>query len=186
MFSNLPMRLSALFLMSGLASPMISIAEESGDSPAWRQFEFDDKTISVSADTDAEGKRSYEVLAEQTGLAVARLSVNRDGVLSDAWKTDLDQDGSPEVVVAVGQLNGTNNGTVDIHEWDGHKFVSTRGQDRIPSAQAFYDGHDQFSFTDGQLVREFPRFRDEGGARVPAGETASYVYQMSSGQWVAK
>ena len=169
-----------LLMMSG-----ITAAQEANPAGAWRQFEIDGKLISVNPDADGDGKRSYEVLAEQDGLAVARLSVNRDGILSDAWKADLDKDGDPEVVVAIGQLDGTNKGGVDIHEWDGYKFVSAKGQARIPAEQANYDGHDQFKLADGQLIREFPRFRDEGGSRVPAGETASYRYDMASGHWVA-
>ena len=172
---------SMIFLMvSG-----ITVAQEADPAAAWRQFEIDGKLISVNPDADGDGKRSYEVLAEQDGLAVARLSVNRDGILSNAWKADLDKDGDPEVVVAIGQLDGTNKGGVDIHEWDGYKFVSAKGQARIPAEQANYDGHDQFRLADGQLIREFPRFRDEGGSRVPAGETASYRYDMASGHWVA-
>ena len=176
-------RFTGLIWTIFLVAPLVCAAEEPSESTAWRQFDIDGKTISVNPDADGDGKRSYEVLAEQGGLTVARLSVNRDGILSNAWKTDLDKDGAPEVVVAVGQLNGTNNGGVDIHEWDGYKFVSTKGQARIDAERGSYDGHDQYKLADGQLIREFPRFKTEGDARVPTGDTASYRYDMSSGGW---
>ena len=166
-----------------LITSTVNAAEEDA-ATAWRQFEIAGKTISVNPDADGDGKRSYEVLVEEAGLAVARLSVNRNGVLSDAWKTDLDNDGNPELVIAVGQLDGMNRGAVDIHEWDGYKFVSERGPDK-PVGETSYEGHDQFSLKAGQLIREFPKFRDEGGARVPAGESASYRYDMATSQWIA-
>ena len=158
-------------------------AQDAQQASAWRQFEFDGKVISVNADTGIDGEGGYEILAEQNGLAVARLSVNRVGIMSDAWKTDLDKDGNFEVVVATGQLNGTNKGGVDIHEWDGYKFVSTRSRERIDAERASYDGHDQYKLVDGQLIREFPRFQNDAGTWVPSGETARYRYDMSSGEW---
>ena len=168
----------ALSVISGAA-----IGQES-EKP-WRQFELAGKVVTVAPELGEAGVRSYEVLAEEAGLAVARLSVNRNGVLSDAWKTDLDNDGNPEIVVVVGQLKGGNTGSADIHEWDGHKFASVRATQKIASEGAAYDGHDQYHIVDGKLVREFPRFTSSGGSKVPSGEKARYQYDMQSGQWIS-
>ena len=172
------------FCIAGALFTSTGNTQEADAAAAWRQFEIAGKLFSVNPDSDGDGKRSYEVLVEEGGLAVARLSVNRNGVLSDAWQTDLDNDGNPEIIVAVGQLNGMSRGAADVHEWDGYKFVSRRGPDNV-AAEPSYDGHDQFALKAGQLMREFPKFRDEGGARVPAGETASYRYDMATSQWIA-
>lgn len=168
---------------SVLGSAEARAAEENAGT-AWRQFEIDGKTMSVRPDSNADGTRSYEVLAEDNGLVMSRLLVNRNGVLSNAWKTDLDGDGSPEVVVAVSQINGTNEGAVDIHEWDGYKFASVRAPKKIAAEKDSYDGHDQFDFAAGKLRREFPRFTRSGDNRVPTGDTASYQFDMQSGQWI--
>ncbi|MGR8947966.1 MAG: hypothetical protein ACU84Q_07960 [Gammaproteobacteria bacterium] len=163
-----------------------AVADEGQPSSAWRAFEFQGKTVSVRPENNADGTSSYEVLAEEGGLVMARLLVNRNGVLSDAWKTDLDGDGSPELVVAIGQLNGTNQGAVDIHEWDGYKFDSVRVPLDIAAEKNSYDGHDQFKLTAGKLRREFPRFIEAEGNRVPSGDKASYHFDMQSSRWIAE
>ena len=183
-FATLARLASPLMVGLALNTGIASAAEEVPDS-AWRQFDIDGKTMSVRPDSNADGTRSYEVLAEDNGLVMSRLLVNRNGVLSNAWKTDLDGDGSPEVVVAISQLNGTNEGAVDIHEWDGYKFDSVQAPRKIAAEKSVYDGHDQFEFAAGKLRRAFPRFTQAGENRVPTGETASYQFDMQSGQWIA-
>ena len=157
------------------------------DGPApWRSFDLAGKTVSIQPDVDSKGLRSYEILVEENGLAVARLSVNRNGVLSNAWKTDLDADGNPEIVVAVVQLAGTNEGSADIHEWDGYKFLSERTSQKISGEKSRYAGHDQYDLRDGILTREFPRFNLQNGAQVPSSEKARYRFDMQAGRWIAQ
>ena len=170
-----------IILLAGITAPILA-AETAAP---WRQFDLAGKVATIQAEVGEKGLRSYEVLVEENGLAAARLSVNRNGVLSEAWKTDLDADGNPEIVVVVGQLGGGNAGSADIHEWDGHKFASVRAIQTIASEQPAYDGHDQYKIVGGKLVREFPRFRDNNGSKVPTGDKASFRYDMSSGQWIS-
>lgn len=173
----------ALVMVACIGSATVMAEQE---TKPWRQFEVMGKRVTVEPELNEAGVRSYEVLAEEAGLAVARLSVNRNGVLSDAWKTDLDNDGNPEIVVIVGQLQGSNKGSADIHEWDGYKFASERAAQRISSEGAAYDGHDQYRIENGKLLREFPRFTNTGTSKVPSGEKALYQYDMQSGQWMSQ
>lgn len=163
--------------------PTLANAQQVAESAAWRQFNINGNTVSINSEGNPDGKRSYEVLAENDGLAVARLSVNRNGVLSDAWKADLDGNGAPEIIVAVGQLDGSNQGSVDVHEWDGYKFISKRLPQAIPSEKGAYFGHDQFKLENGQLIREFPRFKDESDGQIPSGEKARYRFDMQVFGW---
>ncbi len=180
---KLTLLVPALALLS-LSCGSTVMADEA--ATPWRQFVVMGKRVTVGPELNEGGVRSYEILAEEGGLAAARLSVNRNGVLSDAWKTDLDKDGNPEIVVIVGQLQGSNAGSADIHEWDGYKFASVRATQKIGSEGTAYDGHDQYKIENGKLVREFPRFTNNGGTKVPNGEKAKYQYDMQSGQWMSQ
>jgi hypothetical protein len=183
--STRAMQVSSFAALIVIFSSMGSLVFAEQTTAPWRQFDMMGKVVTVEPELGEKGVRSYEVLAAENGLATARLSVNRNGVLSDTWKTDLDSDGNPEIVVIVGQLGGGNAGSADIHEWDGHKFASVRAMQKIDSEGAAYDGHDQYKIVNGNLLREFPRFRSNEGRKVPSGGRASFRYDMKSGQWIS-
>jgi hypothetical protein len=114
-----------------------------------------------------------------------RLEVNRDGLVTDAWMTDLDRDGAFEIVVATVELGGANVGTVDIHEWRDFRFDSTKTSDLVSAQRTGYRGNDQFKVVDGELRRSYPVFAIQGGSPVPTGETAKFRYLYATGVWEA-
>ncbi|MFT4582759.1 MAG: hypothetical protein ACI915_005097 [Gammaproteobacteria bacterium] len=172
----------ALLTMIATLAPGISGAQE----PNRWQFEADKLVISVTtSDAEYEDTRSYQVAVANDIRTISRLDVNRDGLVTNAWSTDLDEDGAFEIVVSVSQLDGGNIGAADIHEWNGFRFDSTRVA-RLSGAQATgYQGYDQFEIVKGRLIRSFPRFENKDGKWTPSGQMSIFEYRFEEQRWVA-
>ena len=100
--------------IAGLSLCVSAQAQES--SGKW-QFQTHGITISVVAkDPEYDDRRSYQIVVEDEIRTLSRLEVNRDASITNTWLTDLDSDGSFEIVVTTGQIDGSNAGGVDIHE----------------------------------------------------------------------
>ncbi|MDA0821605.1 MAG: hypothetical protein O3C28_04175 [Proteobacteria bacterium] len=172
---------TVLILVVTLA-PGISRAQ----GPSSWQFEADKLVISVTtSDAEYEDTRSYQVAVANDIRTLSRVDVNRDGVVTNAWLTDLDNDDAFEIVVSVSQLGGGNIGAADIHEWNGFRFDSSRVA-RLSGAQEIgYQGYDQFEIVNGRLTRSFPRFEDKDGSRTPSGQMSNFEYRFKEQRWVA-
>ena len=65
-----------------------------GSSANW-EFESDDlKVVEIGIDAVYDDARSYQIVVSDDLSTIARLEVNRDGLVTDVWLTDLDRDGS--------------------------------------------------------------------------------------------
>ena len=142
--------------------------------------------VVASSESEFSEARTYQVVVSDDLRTLSRLEVNRDGVITDAWMTDLDGDGAIEIVVATGLLDGDDRGAVDIHEWQDGRFASTPAA-RLPVADRLaYRGNDQFSVENGQLWRAFPLFAaaDGDGNAVPTGRMARFRYDYVANRWL--
>ncbi|MFT4560672.1 MAG: hypothetical protein ACI9BW_000406 [Gammaproteobacteria bacterium] len=153
------------------------------ETDRWR-FEADNLGISVTiSDAEYDDKRSYQVAVANELRTISRLDVNRDGLVTNVWLTDLDKDGDFEIVVSISQLDGSNIGAADIHEWNGFQFDSTRVA-RLSSAQATgYQGYDQFEIAKGYLTRSFPKFEYKDDKWTPSGKMSKFEYQFKEHRW---
>lgn len=81
-------------------------------------------------------------------------AVEREGIISDAWNMDLDNDGNPEVYI---ELKTTGNkGDLNVYEFSRGNFqkISFPG---LPSRlKRVYEGNDKFVIKNGDLFRSFP------------------------------
>ena len=153
--------------------------------PGTWKFNKDGLTVVVvGKDAEDDENRSYQVVVSNELRSFVRLEVNRDGLVTDAWMTDLNRDGAFEIVVATIQLDG-NVGTVDIHEWRDFRFDSKKTADLVSAQRAGYRGNDQFTVIDGELRRSYPVFAVQGGGPVPTGEMANFRYRYTTGDWAA-
>lgn len=143
--------------------------------------------VVASVESEFSEARAYQVVVSDELRTLSRLEVNRDGVIADAWMTDLDGDGAFEIVVATGLLDGDDRGAVDIHEWQDGRFSSTAVA-RLPADErAAYRGNDQFSVENHQLWWAFPLFDapDADGNAVPSGRMARFRYDYGANRWLS-
>lgn len=131
--------------------------------------------------------RAYQVVVSDELRPLSRLEVNRDGVITDVWMTDLDGDGAFEIVVATGLLDGADRGAVDIHEWQDGRFNSTAVAGLPADDRMAYRGNDQFSVENHQLRWAFPLFDapDSDGKAVPSGQMARFRYDYGANRWLS-
>lgn len=81
-------------------------------------------------------------------------AVEREGVISDAWNMDLDNDGNPEVYIEL--KTAGNKGDLNVFEFSRGNFqkISFPG---LPSRlKKVYGGNDKFVVKNGDLFRSFP------------------------------
>ncbi len=102
----------------GLRSWLFALVAVAGlASAAGREvhtFERAGLTIVVaSSESEFSESRAYQVVVSDALRTLSRLEVNRDGVIADAWITDLDRDGAFEIIVATDLLAGEDRGAVD-------------------------------------------------------------------------
>ena len=169
-------------IVVSLALGLDARAQESADK--WR-FQKGGLSISVVAkDAEYDDRRSYQIVVEDDIRMLSRLEVNRDAVLTNAWQTDLDGDGAFEIVVTTGQVNGSNSGGVDIHEWNGNRFDSMRPKRSTDAERVGYQGYDQFELHEGTLIRSYPIFITHNGNWAPSGDMARYVFHFADRAWV--
>jgi hypothetical protein len=156
------------------------------DEPRVREFMKDGLNIQViGKNADADEERAYQVVVANELRTLSRLEVNRDGLVTDAWITDLDADGAFEIIVATAQIDGGAGGGIDIHEWHEYRFESISAAGLDAAAQASYRGHDRFQVENGRLIREFPLFSvNTGDANaIPSGGIARFEYEASTHNW---
>ena len=149
-------------------------------------FQTGGLTIVVAgSDSQFSESRAYQVVVSDDLRTLSRLEVNRDGVIVDAWMTDLDRDGAIEIIVATGLLAGEDRGAVDIHEWRDGRFASTAVAELPAGDRSGYRGNDQFSVENGQLRRIYPQFTapDADGNAVPTGRMVRYRYDFAANRW---
>lgn len=155
--------------------------------PGTWEFKPDGLTVVVvGKDAEYDDARSYQIVVSDALLTLVRLEVNRDGLVTDAWLTDLDRDGRFEIVVATGQLDGADVGAVDVHEWQEFRFVSSTPKQLAASELVGYNGNDQYTIAGGRLQRSYPMFSETDGIRVPTGSMARFEYQYPEDRWEAR
>lgn len=157
-----------------------------GSSANW-EFESDDlKVVVIGKDAVYDDARAYQIVVSDELRTITRLEVNRDGLVTDVWLTDLDRDGMFEVVVATGQLSGADGGAVDVHEWQEFRFVSSTPKQLTATELVGYQGNDQYTIAGGRLQRSYPMFNETDGIRVPTGSMARFEYQYPEDRWEAR
>lgn len=82
------------------------------------------------------------------------LSVERRGIITDAWNMDLDNDGNPEIYVEL--LSGQHTKDLNVYEYSGNSFNKISFPSLTPKLKKNYGGNDQFLIKNGELFRTFP------------------------------
>lgn len=81
-------------------------------------------------------------------------SVERSGIITDAWNMDLDNDGNPELYVEL--LSKKNVKDLNVYEYSSGNFNKISFPALSAKAKKTYGGNDRFSIKNGELFRSFP------------------------------
>jgi len=81
------------------------------------------------------------------------ISVERKGIITDAWNMDLDNDGNPELYIQL--LSKKNVSDLNVFEYAGGSFNKINFPSLSPSQKKGYTGNDKFFIKNGDLFRSF-------------------------------
>jgi len=90
--------------------------------------------------------------------AVASVVRERDGGVEQAWVTDLDGDGRPELLVWIQNAGSGAYGTLEAFTFDGQKLTKFFVPPLLARDAPSYHGHDWFEIKGGKLLTVFPAY----------------------------
>jgi len=97
------------------------------------------------------------------------ISVEREGIITDAWNMDLDNDGNPEIYIQT--LVRKNVADVNVYEFSGDfNKISFPGI----SSMKGYKGDDRFFVKNGDLFRSVPIVQTDSGKTTTLVKTLKY------------
>jgi len=82
------------------------------------------------------------------------LSVERNGIITDAWNMDMDNDGNPELYIEL--LSKKNVKDLNVYEYSGNSFNKISFPPLSSKTKKVYGGNDKFTIKNGDLFRTFP------------------------------
>lgn len=97
------------------------------------------------------------------------IAVEREGIITDAWNMDLDNDGNPEIYIQT--LVRKNVADVNVYEFGGDfNKISFPGI----SSMKGYQGDDKFFVKNGDLFRSVPIVQTDSGKTTTLVKTLKY------------
>ncbi|WP_442591071.1 hypothetical protein ACSBL2_07560 [Pedobacter sp. AW31-3R] len=81
-------------------------------------------------------------------------SVEREGIITDAWNMDMDNDGNPELYIEL--LSKKNVKDLNVYEYSGNSFNKITFPPLSSKTKKTYGGNDKFMIKNGDLFRTFP------------------------------
>jgi len=104
------------------------------------------------------------------------ISVERKGIITDAWNMDLDNDGNPEIYVQYVVRKDVSD--MNVYEFAGNSFdkISFPGLNTTKG----YEGKDQFFVKNGELFRSVPIVSVDSGKTTTLVKTLQYRLRGNS------
>ncbi|WP_285056020.1 hypothetical protein [Pedobacter ginsengisoli] len=104
------------------------------------------------------------------------LSNEREGIITDAWNMDMDNDGDPEIYIEM--LSKKNVSDLNVYEYSGGSFNKITFPGLSSSLKKNYGGNDKYTIKNGDLFRSFPLVNPKDSTQK-AGELKTVQYRLS-------
>lgn len=104
------------------------------------------------------------------------LANEREGIITDAWNMDLDNDGNPEVYIEF-LINKTEH-DLHVYEYSRNSFQKISFPGLSSRVKKSYAGNDKFIIKNGDLFRSFP-IVNSSDTTQKAGATKMLQYKLS-------
>jgi len=106
------------------------------------------------------------------------LSNEREGIISDAWNMDLDNDGNPEVYIEL--KSNKNVLDLNVFEYSRNGFQKISFPGLSSKMKKIYQGNDKFFMKNGDLFRSFPVVNSDDTSQKAAVKTLQYKLSGNS------
>lgn len=103
-------------------------------------------------------------------------SAEREGIITDAWNMDLDNDGDPEIYIEL--LSRKNEKDLNVYEYSGGSFNKISFPSLSDRARKSYAGNDEFRIKNGDLFRTYPLVNPKDTS-IKAGDNKYLQYRLS-------
>jgi hypothetical protein len=104
------------------------------------------------------------------------LSNEREGIITDAWNMDMDNDGNPEVYIEL--LSKNNVSDLQVYEYSSGSFNKITFPGLSNNMKKIYAGNDKYTIKEGELYRSFPIVNPRDTTEK-AGEIKRIKYRLS-------
>jgi hypothetical protein len=107
------------------------------------------------------------LMSDSTKNDYKSVSDEREGVITDAWNMDLDNDGNPEVYI---ELKSKKNALdLNVYEYSRNGFQKITFPGLSSRMKKVYTGNDKFFMKNGDLFRSFPVINAEDTTQKTSG-----------------
>lgn len=106
------------------------------------------------------------------------ISVEREGIISDAWNMDLDNDGDPEIYIQY--LVRKNVNDINVYEYANNSFNKISFPGLSSENKKGYKGDDKFYVKNGDLFRAVPIVTIDSGKTTTLVKTLQYSLRGNS------
>lgn len=130
---------------------------------------------------------AFEILHSDSAAAKYTTTTgDLDGEIVDAYNSDMDMDGNPEILIrAKGKdtINYTNIYAFEFNNNAAHKLDFPK---LTRSQRAGYRGDDNFYIKDGKLFREFPIYDGNSKTAKATGQKRQFEYGLRGNEFTVK
>lgn len=135
---------------------------------------FNFEIISWGKGADSVG--GYTILmSDSTRANYKSFSNERNGVITDAWNMDMDNDGDPEIYIEL--LSKKNVHDLNVYEYSGGSFNKINFPALSSRAKESYGGNDKFTIKNGDLFRIYPLVNPKDTS-IKAGDMKYLQYRL--------
>ncbi|MFI5453446.1 hypothetical protein ACHMWN_14965 [Pedobacter sp. UC225_61] len=100
------------------------------------------------------------------------ISIERKGIITDAWNMDLDNDGNPELYIQYVARKNVND--LNVYEFAGNSFDKISFPGLNSDLKKGYQGNDKFFIKNGDLFRSVPVVTIDSGKTTTLIKTIQY------------
>jgi hypothetical protein len=100
------------------------------------------------------------------------ISLERKGIITDAWNMDLDNDGNPELYIQYVVRKNVND--LNVYEFAGNGFDKISFPGLNSDIKKGYQGNDKFFIKNGDLFRSVPVVTTDSGKTTTVIKTIQY------------
>lgn len=106
------------------------------------------------------------------------ISIERKGIITDAWNMDLDNDGNPELYIQYVARKNVND--LNVYEFAGNSFDKISFPGLNSDLKKGYQGNDKFFIKNGDLLRSVPVVTTDSGKTTTVIKTIRYLLRGNS------
>jgi len=130
---------------------------------------------------------SFEILhSDSVNMNYTTTTGDLNGSIVDAFNTDMDMDGNPEILIQAKTNDSVYNTVIYAFEFSNGKANKLDFPKLTSSQKKGYRGNDSFYIQDGNLMRQFAIYEGSGKNAKPTGQKRLFQYGLRDNEFTIK